>query len=265
MSMMNRLQRGGGSKPPIGIVYGRPGVGKTTLAAHAPGVIFIQTEDGLTSPMLAEIPTFGVLETYEDVLNAFEAVAMNHKEQGWQTVVIDSIDRMAPLITDYTCRMNGWKTLEDGAYGKGKVAYVAEWRNFMTMCLSLRNTFNLGLIMLGHHKAVKITPPDTEPFTQYSLTLIDDVSRVLVGDADFVLFATYPTHTISTDQGFGKKVSRAITERPVLFTQESGARVAKNRYSMPEKIPLQFDQLAQYIPSWRALAQAQEALEEVNA
>lgn len=265
MSMMSRLKKGTEAKPPIGIIYGRPGVGKTTLAAYAPGCIFVQTEDGLTSPLLANVPTFGVLTSYEEVLETFEAIVENAAEHGWNTIVIDSIDRMAPLITDFVCRKNGWKQLEDGAYGRGKVSYIEEWRNFMTYLLAIRNNYGLSIIMLGHHKAVKITPPDTDPFTQYSLTLPEDVSRILIGDSDFVLFATYPTHTISKDAGFGKKISRAITEKPVLFTSENGARVAKNRYGMPEKILMSWPALAQHIPWWVSSAGDVEEAEEVTA
>jgi hypothetical protein len=249
--MMQNLKKGGGDKPPIGLVYGRPGVGKTTFGTFAPGCIFVQTEDGLTDPKLSHVPTFGVMTSYEDVLSAYEAVCNNCVEQGWNTIVLDSIDRLNPLIIDYVCRANGWKKLEDGAYGKGKVAYVDEWRNHMSTMMEIRKHFGLGFLLLGHHKAVKVAPPDSDPFTQYSLTLPDEVSRILIGDCDFVLFATYPTHTISSsEQGFGKKTTRAVTERPVFFTAENGARVAKNRYGMPEKLPLSWESVAQYIPHW---------------
>jgi len=261
MSFMNRLSSGAKPRPPVGIIYGRPGIGKTTVAASAPGCIFVQTEDGLTSPMLANTPTFGVMASYEDVLEAFSAIAENCKEQGWQTVVIDSIDRLGPLINVYVCAQNGWRTLEDGAYGKGKTAYVEAWRDFMSYCLSLRNDVGLGVLMLGHHKAIKVTPPDTDPFMQYSLTLHEDASRILVGDSDFVLFATYPTHIISVDQGFGKKATRATTDRPVFWTQENGARVAKNRYGMPDKLPLTFEAIAQYVPVWADQLTNQDAAE----
>lgn len=250
MSMMNRLQRGAEPKPPVGIIYGRPGIGKTTIAAQAPGAVFIQTEDGLTSPHLKDVPTFGLLSTYDDVMQCFTAIAEHAAAEGWKTIIIDSIDRLAPLIAAKVCEENGWGSLEDGAYGKGKSAYVEAWRDFMSCCLEMRNQFGLGVIMLGHHKSVKITPPDADPFVQYGLTLHDEASRILVGDSDFVLFATYPLHTISTDQGFSKKSTRAITDKAVLFTQESGARVAKNRYNMPEKLPLDFAAIAKYVPVW---------------
>lgn len=250
MSMMSRLQTQGKPRPPIGIIYGRPGIGKTTVAAQAPGAIFVQTEDGLTAPHLGDVPTFGLLNTYEEVKSAFQAIAENADAQGWRTVIIDSIDGLAPRITQSVCEENGWGKLEDGSYGKGKTAYVDAWAGFMEAVRWLRNECDLGVIMIGHHKAVKITPPDTEPFMQYGLTLHEDAARILVGHSDFVLFATYPTHIVSSDQGFGKKAARAITEKPVFWTQENGARVAKNRYGMPEKLPMDFDAIAQYVPVW---------------
>lgn len=250
------LQRGGGVKPPVAVIYGKPGVGKTTIAACAPSPIFIQTEDGLTSPQLNWVPTFGVLTTYEQVLEAFGHVFQTAQEQGFKTVVVDSIDRLVPLIVDYVCRQNSWKKLEDGAYGRGKVAFVDEVRNFMSMCMSIRNDGNLSVILLGHCKAARISPPDAEPYTQYSLTIQEDAARILVGDSDMVLFATYPITTLSTDKGFGQKVTRAINDKARLYAQEKGAHIAKNRYNMPEWLPMEWAQLAQYVPTWAAAQQA---------
>lgn len=250
---LGSLRTGGGKKKPIAIAYGKAGIGKTTFAACAPSPIFIQTEDGLTSPQLHWVPSFGVAQSYEQVLESFGVIFQHAKEQGWETVVIDSIDRLAPLITTYVCQQNGWKKLEDGAYGRGKVAYIDEWRNFMTMCLSLRNEADLGIIMLGHCKAAKISPPDAEPYTQYALTLQEDAARILVGDADMVLFFTYPITTISAESaGFNKKATRAVADKPRIFTQERGAHVAKNRYSMPEFLPMEWARVAEYVPAWKA-------------
>jgi len=44
--------------PPIIVLHGQPGVGKTTLAQNFPRPVFIQTEDGCPSGL--EIETFGL-------------------------------------------------------------------------------------------------------------------------------------------------------------------------------------------------------------
>lgn len=258
---MNSLRRGSGNKPPIGIIYGRPGIGKTTLAAFLPGVVFLQSEDGLTSPALSWVPTFGVMQTYEDFMGALETVANNAAEQGWKSAVIDSIDRLNPLIIDYVCRANNWKTLEDGAYGKGKVALVDAWRHVMNCFLAMRNEVGLSVIMLGHSKAIKMTPPDSDPYTQWNLTLHEDVSRILIADSDLVLFATYPITTSQSGDGL-KKVNRAHIDKPRLYAQERGGVVAKNRYGIGEFIPMDWPALAKNVPVWAASLQAANAAAE---
>lgn len=262
--MAVQLRRGGGNKPPIAVLYGKPGIGKTTMAACAPRPVFVQTEDGLTSPHLEWVPTFGVLQSYEQVLESFDGIAASMDAEGFKTVVIDSVDRLNPLIVDYVCRQNQWKKLEDGAYGRGKVAHVDEWRNFMNYMLSLRNDLGLGVLMLAHHKAVKMTPPDSEGYTQYSLTLPEDVARILIGDSDLVMFATHPITTISDSAGFNKKVTRAVADKPRIYTQERGGWVAKNRYSMPEWLPMEWNAIAQYVPAW-AVSQPSTAAPEQSS
>lgn len=257
MSMISQLRRAGGaSKPPIALVYGKPGIGKTTFAASAPGAVFVQTEDGLTNPALSDIPTFGVQSSYEGVMSCFEAIAQNKDEYGFKTVVIDGVDRLiAPLMTQYVCAQNGWATLEDGAYGKGKTALVAEGRNFMDCLIALRNECGLGIIMLAHHKAVRVSPPDSDPYTQYNLAIAEDMARIFIGDSDMVLFATHPVSTSSTDAGFKKKFTRATIDKPRVYTRERGSHIAKNRFDMPEFMPFEWTTVSKYIPAWNGAEQ----------
>src|SRR5215510_6684139 len=56
--------------PPIIVLHGQPGIGKTTLAQNFPAPIFMQTEDGC--PRGLEIDTFGLLDSYAGVINAIK-------------------------------------------------------------------------------------------------------------------------------------------------------------------------------------------------
>ena len=54
--------------PPIIVIHGQPGVGKTTLGQTFPKPVFVQTEDGCPSGL--EIETFGLCETFTSVVQA---------------------------------------------------------------------------------------------------------------------------------------------------------------------------------------------------
>ena len=46
-NLLSTVQTGLHPTPPRIVLHGTPGVGKSTVAAHAPNPIVIQTEDGL--------------------------------------------------------------------------------------------------------------------------------------------------------------------------------------------------------------------------
>ena len=82
-SIMERLHTGGNVPSPIIVIYGRPGIGKTTLAADAPNPIFFETERGLTNPSLSHVQTFGLLRSHQEFMEAFAAVVEHYKKQKW--------------------------------------------------------------------------------------------------------------------------------------------------------------------------------------
>ena len=73
--------------------------------------------------------------------------------------------------------------------------------------------------------------------------------------SDAVLFANYRTVVKKTDVGFNKEVARGITtgER-LLYTAETPAYMAKNRYDLPPSLPLSFDALTAAIVNSSQLA-----------
>ena len=67
--------------------------------------------------------------------------------------------------------------------------------------------------------------------------------------SDIVLFANYRVSTVKADVGFNKKVSRAVgSGERVIHTTERPAFLAKNRYGLPDTLPLDWQALAQAMP-----------------
>lgn len=245
------VKHGGSVKPPRILTYGVHGIGKSTLGACAPKPIFIQTEDGLGT---LDAPTFGVMRSYEEVMQAIGALYMEPHE--FKTVVLDSLDWLEPMVWAQTAKDNGWKDIEAAGYGKGYLAALDTWRALLDGMNALRDEKDMGVLMIAHSEIKRFDSPETEPYDRYLIKLHAKASALVQEHVDAVLFANYRISTVKTDTGFGKKVVRGVGGGDrLLFTSERPAYLAKNRYRMPEYVPLTWDAVAEHIPYYQQDAQ----------
>lgn len=222
------------------MLYGVEGIGKTTFASQAPAPIFICTEDGLGS---LQVDHFPLATNPADVLDAISSlVSENHN---FQTVVLDSVDWLDNLI---------WQDVEakhdakDLAYGKGAMIVADRWREVLAGLNALRNDKGMVVILLAHCQIKRFDSPEVEPFDRYQPKLQERSNAILREWADAVLFANYKTIVRKDDLGFNKTNNRGIsTGERLLYTSEKPAYMAKNRYSLPESLPMSWDAFAQAI------------------
>jgi hypothetical protein len=238
------LNRASTPKPPRILVHGVAGVGKTTNASQAPAPVFIQTEDGLgTLP----VPHFPLARTFDEVIEALAALYI--EEHDFRTVVIDSVDWLEPLVWARACRDNGWASIEDPGYGKGYIAALALWRQYVDGLNALRDERGMTVIQLAHTDIKRFDSPEHEPYDRYQIKLHARAAALLQEHSDIVLFANYRVSTVKADTGFGKKVNRALgSGERVLYTAERPAFLAKNRFGLPDVLPLDWAALAQAMP-----------------
>lgn len=241
---LSSIKRSGAPKPPTMLVYGVHGIGKTSLAASAPNPIFLQAEDGLGA---IEASTFGLLKDYSQIMEAIGS--LYSEEHDFKTVALDSADWMETIVWAETCRMNGWKSIEDAGYGKGYAAALDLWKMLLDGLNALRDEKQMAVIILAHSEIRRFDAPDSEPFDRYQPKLHKGASAILQEHADCVLFCNYRVNTVKADAGFAKKVVRGVgSGERLLHTVERPAFLAKNRYSLPDSLPLDWDALAAGIP-----------------
>src|SRR5262249_49122195 len=113
--------------PPRVLVHGQEGVGNTTLAAKFPKPVFLQTEDG--APAGLKLSTVSLLSTYAEVRDAL--AALGNEPHDFKTVVLDSLDKLEPLIWADVCETNKWLSIEAPGYGRGYVIADRWWRDFL--------------------------------------------------------------------------------------------------------------------------------------
>jgi len=239
-----QLNRAADTKPPRILVHGVAGVGKTTFAAQASAPVFVQTEDGLGT---LSVPHFPLARTFEEVIEAL--VALYTEEHDLQTVVVDSVDWLEPLIWAKACRENGWASIEDAGYGKGYIAALGLWRQYLDGLNALRDDRGMTVVQIAHTDIKRFDSPEHDPYDRYLIKLHARAAALLQEHSDVVLFANYRISTVKADVGFNKKVNRALgSGERVVHTAERPAFLAKNRYGLPETLPLDWQAFAQAMP-----------------
>lgn len=238
------IQTGTTNLPPRIVLYGTQGVGKTTFGANAPKPIMIQTEDG---EGMIDCPRFGLAHTYNEVLEAL--IALSNEDHDYLTLILDSLDWLEPLIQTKVAQDHGFSNIEDFGYGKGYSIALDEWANFVSALNYLRREKKMTVILTAHAQVKRYDDPSNEPYDRYLMAMHKGSTAKMLEWADCVLFANYRVATKETEAGFNNKKTRAIgAGERIVFTEERPAFVAKNRFSMPPELPLDWDKVAATIP-----------------
>jgi hypothetical protein len=235
MSKLSSIISGREQRPLRMVIYGVDGIGKSTFAAAAPGAIAIPTEDGSHHIDVARFP---VARTHSEVLE--NIAALGNEKHDFQTVNLDSIDFAEALIREEVCREKGWAGIEDPGYGKG-YAYAREKFDGLLSGLDWLWSKGMNVVVIGHAAKLRVDDPTTaEPYEKYGVKLDKMNGPKLCEWADVVAFANYETVVKLSKDGL-QTVKRGISYGDrYLYTTRSASYDAKNRFGLPDKMPLDF-------------------------
>lgn len=242
------------AKPVRVLVWGTEGIGKSTFGACAPAPIFLGAEDGTSELDVARFPEPLCWQDARDAV--LELINAKHE---YQTLVIDTLDWLEPLCWAHVCATKlgtGGKRVSDiegYGYGKGYASALDEWRRLLSMVERLRTLRGMHVVLLAHGWIKGFKNPDGDDYDRYELKLHPKAGGLLKEWCDAVLFANYETLT-RDDNGRTKGVS---TGARVLHTQRRAAWDAKNRYDLPETLPLDWQAFAEAVAAHRPADPAQ--------
>ena len=255
LSPLARVQKGRQEQPIRLICMGLEGVGKSTFAAGAPDPIFLTTEAGTAHLDIARLPQ---PQSWSDVLSSVDA--LRTEKHDYKTLVIDSVTGLEPILFAKVCADNGWKDIEAAGYGKGYVAALDQWRQLLRELEQIWTVRRMNIVIVAHTMVKAFRNPDGEDFERYQMALNDKAAGLLRQWADAVIFARHEAFTKVDSKT--KRAKGYSTGARVMHTNWSAAFDAKNRYGLPDELPLSWQDFAAAIQS--ADDRAKDLVEQIG-
>lgn len=231
-SVSKGIQFGKGIKT---LIYGVEGVGKSTLASKFPKAVFLDTEGSTDKYNFVErYPTPTSIAMLVDECND---IATSGE---YQTIVIDTFDKVEQMIADELCTKSNKQSLEDFGYGAGYAELDERVGKLLNFFQDLVNK-GINITILAHAKTKNFDSPLGDgSYTRYELKLgaktTQRTASFLKEWADMILFCNYKVQVIENKD---KKKHGYGGER-CMYTTHSPAYDAKNRFGLDNELPLDF-------------------------
>lgn len=237
------------SKRPFRLLaYGPPSAGKSTLAAHSPKPVFLCCEDGARELNVDAWSFEGDRVTpnsSEEFRKAVQTLAKDHA--GYETLVVDGLGALDKLmqkeITDAHPKWNG--NFQHEGFGKPEAIIFAKWREIL-VDLERANHAGLNIVLIGHARIVKHSPPDAAPYDRYQVDVTgnskdSNTAGMFLEWCDTQVFCRFEQMTVEE----GKRTrGGTIQGNRVMYLQRTEAWDAKARSKhAPAVIPMSWSEL----------------------
>lgn len=240
---MIEISSGVTNTPIKAVIYGAEGIGKSTLASKMPKAIFFDIECGTARLAVQRTrPISKPFEDFNEIMADFTEIINRKSELGIETIVFDTVDALELLITKQVCKKYGKDGIESFGYSKGYTYVAEEMKRFLEKC-DAAIFAGLNVTLLAHAKISKFEQPDEMgAYDRWELKLSKKSAPLIKEWADLLLFCNYKTTVITVGEGMDKKKKAQGGER-VMFTSHHSCWDAKNRFGLPDELPLDFDSI----------------------
>ena len=268
MSKLGNVRRGRLSSPLRCLFYGIEGVGKSTLAADAPAPIYLDLEDGTGLLDCARYPFRDgpgghVATRYQEIHAALDDLLTAEHE--FKTLVIDTVDRLEPLIWSYICKRDSersnktFTSVESYGFGKGYQIALDEWRVFCWKLDALRTRRGMNIILLGHAQIRKFHNPEGDDYDRYSLRINEKPAGFFREWCDVIGFCCFEGGAGKLDGDERDRVKGFSTGRRLIRLERTAAYDAKSRIPLPESV-----ELTSRAP-WQPIAEAADIVQQLGS
>lgn len=154
------------------LIYGEAKIGKSTFCSRIKNALTLDTENGLNSLEVFKVR----IDSWEAFLDACKEIKAG--KHNFETIVIDTIDKLYDYCVDYICQQGGKKHIDDFGYGKGQNMVVQEIKRALTKFVNLP----YGIFLVSHSKVEK-----AKEIERIVPTIHKDISKAVIGMVDQIL------------------------------------------------------------------------------
>lgn len=226
--------------------YGPEGVGKTTLASKLPGAVTIDTEGSTAHMTICRYPR---PKDWAELMDMVDDAG----RQKIGTLIIDTLDWADILCTRSLCKEKEWDSIEAAGYGKG---YVMLGEKFAELLAKLSELADRGINVgfCAHAQLRKIEKPEeTGAYDHWELKCSKKVAPLVKEWADLILFCNYDTVVIHGNNPM--EANRITGNKRVMYANHAPTFDAKNRFGLPDKMPLDYEPIRAIFERAQAVAQ----------
>lgn len=224
------------SAPMRCIIYGAPGVGKTTCAACFPKPILIRTEDGAGE---IDVPTFPLVRSMSDLGQALRTLLS--EQHDFETLIIDSLDWLEPLVWKSVCEEGRKQAITEFGYGQGYQLALNKWKSITESLDTLRKRRNMHIVLIAHADTKKIDSPDAPAYLRYDMKLHASASNHIMEWSDYMFFLAIQTTVAGGDERRGTSGKAFSTGERIVNTGSGVTFQGKSRRALPPAVTCSAD------------------------
>jgi len=219
-------------------IYGSAGVGKTSMGAKLPKPIFVDYDKGADYINVDRVPG---PKTWADSMALFRGIAAD--PMSYESLVIDTVDPLEELAIDHVCKTAGKASLAAFDFGAGYDAVRTLWTTFLAELDAVRNA-GLYVCLLGHATVRTATDPTLGSYDQFTSQLSKKVWQITQRWCELVGFASFNSALLKEKKDDPRVI---VTGERLLYTVRGSGFEAKNRFALPDRMPLSWPVLREAI------------------